>query len=70
MNEEYIYGKNDLFAIVIILKQLLRRDDFFLFMSEIEYEMQILSDRLKTIPIEKVMDKMGFPINYEEMVRL
>ena len=70
VNDEYIYGKNDLFAVVIILKQLLRRDDFFLFMSEFEYEIQILADRLKTITIEKVLDRMGFPINYGEMVRL
>lgn len=70
VNDEYTYGKNDLFAIVIILKQLLRRDDFFLFMSEFEYEIQILADRLKTISIEKVLDRMGFPINYGEMVRL
>ena len=70
VNDEYIYGKNDLFAVVIILKQLLRRDDFFLFMSEFEYEIQILADRLKVISIEKVLDRMGFPINYGEMVRL
>lgn len=70
MNDEYIYGKNDLFAIIIILKQLLRKDDFFLLMSELEYEIQILSDRLKTISIEKVLDRMGFPINYGEMVKL
>ncbi len=69
-NDEYIYGKNDLFAIVIILKQLLRKDDFFLLMSELEYEIQILADRLKTISIEKVLDRMGFPINYGEMVKL
>jgi len=70
VNDEYIYGKNDLFAVIIILKQLLRKDDFFLLMSELEYEMQILSDRLKTISLEKVLDRMGFPINYGEIVRL
>ncbi len=70
VNDEYIYGKNDLFAIVLILKQLLRRDDFFLFMSEFEYEIQVLADRLKTISIEKVLDRMGFPIHYGEIVRL
>lgn len=70
MNEEYIYGKNDLFALVIILKQLLRKDDFFLLMSELEYEIQILSDRLKSISIQRVLDQMGFPLNYEEIVRL
>lgn len=70
MNDEYIYGKNDLFAIIIIMKQLLRKEDFFLLMSELEYEIQILSDKLTTIPIEKVLDKMGFPKNYGEMVNL
>ena len=70
VNDEYIYGKNDLFAIVLILKQMLRKDDFFLLMSELEFEIQILSDRLKTIPVETVFDRMGFPINYGEIVRL
>ena len=70
MNDEYIYGKNDLFAIIIILKQLLRKDDFFLLMSELEYEIQVLSDRLKTIKIDKVLDCMGFPKNYQEIARL
>ncbi len=69
-NEEYIYGKNDLFAIVIILKQMLRKDDFFLLMSELEYEIQVLSDKLKTISIDKVLDRMGFPKNYGEMIKL
>jgi len=69
-NDEYIYGKNDLFAIIIILKQLLRKDDFFLLMSELEYEIQILADRLHTISVEKVLDRMGFPINYGKMVSL
>lgn len=70
VNDEYIYGKNDLFAIILILKQMLRKDDFFLLMSELEFEIQILSDRVRTIPIEKVFDRMGFPINYGEIVRL
>ena len=68
-NGEYIYGKNDLFAIIIILRQMLRRDDFFMLMSEIEYEIQVLSDRLHTITIDKVLDRMGFPKNYGEMVK-
>ena len=70
VNDEYIYGKRDLFAVVIILKQLLRKEDFFLFMSEFEYEIKILADRLKVISVDKVLDRMGFPINYGEMVRL
>lgn len=70
LNGEYIYGKSDLFAIVLILKQMLRKDDFFLLMSEMEYEIQILADKLKTISIEKVLDRMGFPINYQQLIKL
>lgn len=70
MDDEYIYGKNDLFAIVLILKEMLRKDDFFLLMSEMEYEIQILADKLKTISIEKVLDRMGFPINYQQLIKL
>lgn len=67
---EYIYGKDDLFALVIILKNLLRADDFYLFMDNIDYEINLLSSKLKTISINKVLDRMGFPVNYKEIVRL
>ena len=67
---EYIYGKNDLFALVIILKQLLDADNFNLFISEIAYEFDRLAGKLKVIEIEKVMHEMGFPNNYKEIVRL
>ena len=35
MDDEYIYGKNDIFAVLIILKYLLREDDFRMMMKEI-----------------------------------
>lgn len=67
---EYMYGKDDLFALVIILKNLLRSDDFYLLMENLDYEINLLSGKLKSISIEKVLDCMGFPINYKEIVRL
>lgn len=67
---EYIYGKDDLFALVIILKCLLRADDFYLFMDNLDYEIHLLSTKLKSISIEKVLERMGFPENYKEIVRL
>ena len=70
ISEEYIYGKNDLFALIIILKQLLEEDNFNLFISEISYELDRLSGKLKVIKIEKVLHEMGFPNNYKEIVRL
>ncbi len=70
INDEYIYGKNDLFALIIILKQMLRNKDFALLISELKYEIKILEDRLHSISIEKVLNEMGFPLNYERIVEL
>ena len=69
-NDEYIYGKNDLFALVIILKQVLNKDNFNLFIDEIQYEIGKLSGKLNSIKIEKVLNEMGFPKNYDEIERL
>lgn len=70
MDGEYIYGKEDLFAVIIILKQLLRKDDFTLLLNEISYEVDVLAGKLKVIPITKVLDRMGFPENFKELARL
>ncbi|MEG1288580.1 MAG: Abi family protein [Bacilli bacterium] len=67
---EYVCGKNDLFALVIILKYLLNDESFNLFMHEIEYELNILEGKLDVIKIDKVMNEMGFPKNYKEIVRM
>ena len=70
MDGEYIYGKDDLFSVIIILKQMLRKDDFNLLLREIEYEISVLEGKLRSIPITKVLDKMGFVKNYKEIARL
>ena len=69
-DDEYIYGKNDLFALVIILKFMLNNEDFTLFINEISYELDRLSGKLEVITIDKVLHVMGFPNNYKEIVRL
>lgn len=70
MNGEYIYGINDLFALIIILKRLLRNDNFHNMLNEISYELDYLSGRLHTISIDKVLDRMGFPKNFKDIVRM
>lgn len=70
MNGEYIYGKDDLFALIIILRQILRNEDFRLLVNEISYELDILEGKLQHIKIDKVMDAIGFPKNYKEIVRM
>ncbi len=69
MDGEYIYGKDDLFALIIILKQLLREDEFNLMLKELSYEIDILEGKLNVIKIDKVLDVIGFPKNYKEIVR-
>ena len=68
LDGEYIYGKDDLFALFIILKNLLREDEFRLLVSEFSYELDILAGKLKVIKINKIMDIMGFPVNYKEIL--
>ncbi len=72
MNEEgeYIYGINDLFAIIIIMKQILKEEDFIMMMNEIGYELDILDGKLESIEIKDVLKEMGFPINYKDIVRM
>ena len=70
MDEEYIYGKNDIFAVLIVMKYLLREDDFRMMMKEVEYEIEKLDGVVDSIPIEKILDQMGIPSNYMELVDL
>jgi abortive infection bacteriophage resistance protein len=67
---EYIYGKDDLFALVLILKMLLREEDFTLLINELSYELDILDGKLHSIGVDKIMDRMGFPINFREVARM
>ena len=70
MDDEYIYGKNDIFSVLIILKYLLLEDDFRLMMKEIEYEINLLDGVINSIPIDKILDRMGIPKNYMDLINL
>lgn len=70
MDGEYIYGKNDLFALIIILKRILKDADFTLMLNELKYEFDILAGKLKVITIDKILDQMGFPVNYADIGRM
>lgn len=64
---EYIYGKHDIFALIIILKQMLTHTDFKMMMNEIDYEIEWLSSKLHSIDVQKVLYRMGFPNNYKQI---
>lgn len=69
-NDEYIYGKNDIFAVVIMLKYMLTKNDFTDFVNEVSYELSLLDGRINTIPQSKILDRMGFPLNWEEIANI
>ncbi len=64
---EYIYGKNDVFALFIIMKQLLDKDKFDSLVIEMDNAIQTLAYNLKTIDIKDVLHRMGFPKNWKEL---
>ena len=70
MDDEYIYGKNDVFSVMIMMKYLLRSDDFRMMMREIEYEIEKLDGAIDSIPIEKILDRMGIPEDYMDLVNM
>lgn len=65
--EKYIYGKNDLFAVVIILKNMLDKNQFKDFIREVEYEISLLDAKVDTVPLTSILNRIGFPDNWEEI---
>jgi len=68
MDGEYIYGKNDIFSVIIMFKFLLSDDEFRLMLKEFEYEFEKLDGRIDSIPVEKILDTMGIPRNYMDII--
>lgn len=68
--EEYIFGKNDLFSLVIILKYMLTDEEFHLMLDEIKREVDVLDEKVSTVPLNTILNKIGFPSNYYDIKEL
>ena len=66
----YIQGKNDVFCLIIIMKQLLNTDDFKNMTFELDHILETLNFNLRTISINKVLDRMGFPKNWKNLASI
>jgi abortive infection bacteriophage resistance protein len=66
--DEYKYGKNDLFALIIIFKYMLNKDEFREMIREMSYEIDILDGKIDTVPIETILNRIGFPITWKEII--
>lgn len=67
-DDDYIYGKNDLFSLILMFKYTLREDDFRKLVNEIGYEIDVLDGKLNVIEISKILDKLGFPPNWRDII--
>lgn len=69
-DDEYNYGKNDLFAVIIIMKYMLSDVEFVQLINEIGYEIDILDGKVDVVPINLILNKIGFPDNWREIKSL
>jgi len=70
MDDEYIYGKDDIFAVIIIFKYMLDKEEFRLMLKEYEYELQKLDGRIDSVSTMKILDTMGIPRNYMDIINM
>ena len=70
VDDEFVQGKNDLFALIIIMKQMLHMEDFKNMTIELDNVIETLNYNLHTIEISQVLDRMGFPINWKDLANI
>lgn len=69
-DDHYDYGKNDLFAVVIMLKQLLTENEFRELITELGYEIDVLDGKVRVVPLNLLLNKIGFPNNWRDISKL
>ncbi len=66
----YKYGKNDLFSLVIMLKKLLKKEEFEELIEELKREVEVLDEIVDTVSLESILNKIGFPNNWYDIKQL
>ncbi|HOO68127.1 MAG TPA: Abi family protein [Bacilli bacterium] len=70
VDEEYKYGKNDLYALVMMLKYMLREEEFRLLIYELGYEIDLLDEKINSVPLTKILEDLGFPSNWKDIAEM
>ena len=65
---EYVKGKNDIFAVVIMFKEMLSKSKFSDFMDETNRAIKVFNKNVGVIENNVLLERMGFPNNYEEIL--
>lgn len=66
-DDVYCYGKNDLFALIIIMKEMLSKEEFDDMLYQIGYEVDVLNSKVETVSLGTILNKMGFPVNFRDI---
>ena len=67
-DNEYNYGKNDLFAVIIIMKDMLDENEFRELIYEIGYDIDVLDGKVDSIPLSNILNRIGFPDNWRNIL--
>ena len=67
-NEQYIKGKKDLFAVVIVFKYMLDIDEFENFILSLDDSIKKLFASTKVIQKSQLFRYMGFPDNWKDIL--
>lgn len=68
IEDDYKYGKNDLFALIIIFKYMLAPAEFRDMIKEMSYEIDLLDAKIDTVPLETLLNRIGFPTNWKQII--
>ncbi len=68
--KKYKHGKQDLFSVVIILKIILTKQDFADFYFRLRHLIEELDYNLHTISIEEIYSRMGFILNWRDILTI
>lgn len=66
----YQKGVQDLFSVVLILKQMLEKEEFNQFYQSLNKNIYELKKQINSIEFYKILDKMGFPKDYKKLLKL
>ena len=66
----YKYGKNDLFALLIMLKTFLTDKEFRGLVYEIGYAIDQMDQVVNTVSLESILNKIGFPDNWKDIIEV
>jgi len=66
---QYIFGKHDLFSVVIAVRYLLPQKDFLLFKKELVKAFTIFTITCQSFSENELLNSMGFPPNWKTITR-